>query len=182
MCKYKLVFVYRQQFCRLFISFIVFYFICVLVFLLSENFIHQKRKDVCCVCKTSTSRHFSPSKAYESEFQSCFKICDSNLQGKLCDTYKGCVYSFRQSMDTEKKDFSWQVACCVGKVEVAKHRRKLNFLNSSKQTCPTAQVQSRLSVFEFCRLPVQVIVNILSYLPLPDLTKALPVLQRLITS
>ena len=133
----------------------------------------EKSKDICCVCKTRTSRRFSPSKSYEKDFESCFKLCDSTCQGKLCDTCKGCVYSFRRNLDKDekdKKDFSWQVDSCVGKAGVAKQRRKLVFSTSSEQKCMGKEIQSTSSVFEFCVLLEQVIVNVLSYLSLPDFT------------
>jgi hypothetical protein len=46
-----------------------------------------------CVCKTRTSRRFSPSKSYEKDFESCFKISDSTRRGKVCDV----VFSLLES-------------------------------------------------------------------------------------
>jgi hypothetical protein len=46
------------------------------------------------VCKTRTSRRFSPSKSYENDFERCFKIFDSTRRGKLCDTCKGACILF----------------------------------------------------------------------------------------
>jgi hypothetical protein len=67
----------------------VFYFVSIFSCFISFM---DKSKDISCVCKTLTSRRFSPSKSYENDFERCFKIFDLTRRGKLCDTCKGCVY------------------------------------------------------------------------------------------
>lgn len=119
-------------------------------------------KDVCCVCKTRTSRRFSPSKSFEETIKICFKVNDRH--GKICDTCKGCIYAFRRSNEETTKDYSWRVDCRVEKKSLAKKRsRKLTFPNTKRKL--SFQSESQQHAFCLHSLPNHVTTLILSYLP-----------------
>lgn len=89
-------------------------------------FILHAMKDVCCICKTRTSKRFTATKSFKELIQLCFKV---EREGHICDTCKGCIYSFRQSK-SNPRDFSWRVDCRLGKQSLRKTtNRKANLRN-----------------------------------------------------